>query len=138
MLSAVEVNSAISSRKRAAPTFVRNRIIAFQVRSNFAVRKTRHSRSAASLARRRAACVEVRRSSVRFLVLRRAAGGFGLKLYAPAQWVTNDRLTLIGIQKRFDRAIHVMRQLYEFQIRFEHILVIWLPIDDPDPSRRTI
>jgi len=84
-----------SSRKRAAPTFARNLIIAFQVRSNFAVRNTRHSRSAAALSNRRAACAELRRSSVRLLVLRREVGGFGFKLYAPPP-VGHQRLRRSG------------------------------------------
>ncbi len=59
--------------------------------SNFAVRNTRHSRSAAPLASRRAACAEARRSSVRLLVLRRVAGGLGFKVYAPGRWAVGGR-----------------------------------------------
>jgi Integrase core domain len=55
------------------------------------LRNTRHSRSAASLANRRAACAEARRSSVHLLVLCRAVGGFGVKLYAPVRWIIGDR-----------------------------------------------
>src|SRR5208337_33820 len=100
IVSIVEGSSAISSRKRAAPTFARNRIIPFQVRSNLAVRNTRHSGSSASLASRRAAWAELRRSSVRLLVLRRVAGDFSFKLYAPVRWaIGGPRCSESGVRK---------------------------------------
>lgn len=81
---------------RAAPSFTRNCVMLFQMRWNLAVRPSRHSRSAASFASRRAAFAAARRSSVRLLVLRRAPGGFAFKLYPPVRWAIRGRDAPMG------------------------------------------